>query len=550
MKDPEYDGYGKVTTELGTGGTKRTFAYDSTHSFPTIVTDFVDDHTTLTTSAEYDYASGQANHIVEHNGYIKTQKFDILGRLIEVSEGENSSTLSVVEKLEYRRLGDDRFCVRSTLPNKASDSWNRETRYLDGMERIWKTTVPNVSDASVTVALGEVLLDGVGRVTRRYRNYLSNAPVDHRAYSSYTYDASSRQTKLITPSPDDITQPATVISAYSYADNQLTIQQTKTGDGQSSITKTVLEYFPDPDASEDFVVPLAVSSIDELNRIIKTEFDELKRVVSVKDPNDISLTMEWDGLSRMISRKIVNSSTVTPPVINHFTVAYDDPSRTMNIINHLTDSSTIIVKDRIDRTIKRTTSDGEVVDLLYDDPQARAKGQISSVKSSNGVVETFTYNARGDEETRTLALDGQTFTTAFEYTTSRHVSKITNPDNSIFTTEFFKDSDFASYVKLQNGDTTVSSAFSQFSNPTLTPTLATLGNGLTSTLTLAANGVPVKSVISNSSNAVLHQQTWALNSFGLLSAYNPSLAPDTQRRLQYDPAGKRAARWFYIKLCL
>ncbi|KAF9507107.1 hypothetical protein BS47DRAFT_1366863 [Hydnum rufescens UP504] len=537
VKDLQYDDYGNVITELGPWEAKRTFDYDSTYSFPITVTDFANDQFTLQTSALYDYAVGQPKYIKEQNGYIKTQKFDVLGRLIEVSEGESSSALTVIDKREYKRLGNDHVCVRSTLSNKTSNSWSRETRYLDGMERPWKTTVPNVSDPSVTVC-NEILLDGIGRVTRRYRSYLSSTPIDSRGYSYYTYDSFSRETKVVTPAATDGTQPVTITSAYSYANNQMTIDQTKTGDGESSSTKTVLEYFPDPDTAEDFVVPLAVSSVDEINQTINTEFDALHRVVSVKDPNDVHLTMEWDGLFRMTSRKLANPSTISPPIINNFTIAYDDALRKTTITNHLTKSSTILVKDRIERTTKRMTSDGEVVDLVYDDPQACAQGQLSSVRSSNGVIEVFTYDARGEEKTSALTVDGQTFTTSFEYTTSRHVSKITNPDNSILTTQFFNDSDIVSGVRLQNEDTTVSSTFSGFNNAFLTPLVSTLGNGLKSTVTLAENGVPVKSVISNSFNTVLHQQTWRLNSLGRLSAYNPSSAANTERLFRYDLAGQ------------
>ena len=555
VKDIQYDGYGNMAVELGPWGAKRTFDYDSTHSFPTTVTDFINDQDTLQTSAEYDYTVGQAKYIKEQNGYIKTQKFDVLGRLIEVSEGENSNALTVIDMREYKRVDNDRLCVRSTLSDKTTDSWSRETRYLDGVERTWKTTVPNISDQSVTVC-NEILFDGIGRVTRQYRSYLSSTPVDTRSYSDYTYDSFSRKTKVVTPPAADDTQPVTINFAYSYANNQMTIDETKIAGDESSNTKIVLEYFPDPDASEseDFVVPLAVSSLDEINQTIKTDFDPLHRVVRVKDPNNVNLTMEWDGLSRMTSRKLSNPSTISPPIINYFTIAYDDPLRTTTVTNHLMKSSTILVKDRIERTIKRTALDGdvvdEVVDLVYDDPEARAQGKLSSVKSSKGVNEEFTYDVRGEEKTSSLIMDGQTFTSSFEYTTSRYVSKITNPDNSVLTTQFFKDSDIASKVELQSGDTTVSNAFSDFDNAFLMPLASTLGNGLKSTATLAKNGIPVKSVVLDKSSTVVHQQTWDLNSFGRLSAYNPSSAANTERLFRYDLAGEWIEHRFHARSCL
>ena len=45
----------------------------------------------------------------------------------------------------------------------------------------------------------------------------------------------------------------------------------------------------------------------------------------------------------------------------------------MTITNGLTKSSTVLVKDCIECTTKRMTSDSEVVDLVYDDPQAHTR---------------------------------------------------------------------------------------------------------------------------------------------------------------------------------
>lgn len=146
--------------------------------------------------------------------------------------------------------------------------------------------------------------------------------------------------------------------------------------------------------------------------------------------------------------------------------------------------------------------------------EAGAQGRLSSATSSKGVSESLSYDAyiydgRGCTNSSSLSVDGQTFTTSFEYTASCQLSKIVNPDHSVLTRTFFPNNDIVNYIQLQDGrsSSSVSRMFSDLDNAFLSPQVCDMGNGVKSTVTTAENGVPVKAILSNGSTT-LHEQSW------------------------------------------
>ncbi len=541
VQDDTFDEAGNVTTSLGPFQAKKTLVYDQTYSFPIKQNDYISDQSFLTILASYNddgYRVGQPTSLTETNGHIKAQQFDVLGRVVEMSEGDSIDSMTVVEKREYTRLNGQAVCVRQVLcdPN----SWSRQTSYVDGMEQVWKEARPGITNPSVLV-YSEVLLDGAGRVVRRYRNYSEGA--SNPTYTTYEYDSLSRKTKVILPPATADAGQVTVTLDYDFnsSNRQTTVTQSKSEKDLAipTVTKTVLEYFLNPninstdnDSSQGSTVPLVVSSVDELDQGVKTDFDALHRVVGVTDPKGINISQDWDGISRSTSRKISKSGSGT---INHFTMAYDDAAGKTTVTNQSTGFATVLLKDRLSRLIKRTTSDEEV-SLVYDDVASRAQGQVSSVTSSKGVSEAFSYTSQGDTKTSSLTIDGQTLTTSFEYTTSRQLRKVTNPDGSVMSKTFYDNSDSVKQIQLQDGSSTtsVSSTYSDFDPAFLTPRLYSFGNGLKLTTTLAYNGAPVSADLSKGSTTI-HQQTWKLDSSGRIDSHSQS---SSARTYKYNTGGK------------
>ena len=140
-------------------------------------------------------------------------------------------------------------------------------------------------------------------------------------------------------------------------------------------------------------------------------------------------------------------------------------------------------------------------------------------------------------QTSSLSLDGQTFTSSFAFTTGYLLSTVTNPDSSVLTRTYFSNSGVVNGVQLQSGNTSVSTAFTNFDNAFFSPQGFDLGNGLTNTITLADNGVPVEAVLSQDSTDLI-QQTWTLNPCSRLTAYNSSSSNDTNRSYVYSLDGE------------
>jgi hypothetical protein len=532
VENLSFDKAGNVTKSAGPWRAEKTFSYDQTYSFPVEVTSAINDESSLTTSATYDYVVGNIASSTDYNGHVTAHQYDVLGRVVHTSEGESLDKMTVIQKQEYTVLEGHVVCVHSTLCDLASQSWSREIEYLDGLERTWKKAAQSVSDASETV-YSQVTLDGAGRIVREYRNYTSKStPV----YAKYTYDALSRKTAAIFPPILPGTSPITITWEY----GSKTITQTKSGDATTT-TKTALEYFPNPESgSHRFVVPLSVSSVDELGQAVTTTFDALHREVSMRDPTGVSVSQEWDCISRMTGRKVSNSGATKP--INHFSITYDDNTGAKTITNRCTGSKIVFTQDRLYRLTERTADVHDKTTYTYDDVHVGAQGRLSSVWSSTGVSEAFSYDARGCMRTSSLTIDNKTFTTSFEYTTNYELSKIVNPDKSILTKTFFDKSGIVKQVQLQDAasKTSVSCTFSNFDNGFQSPQHCDLGNGLTSTVELAGNGVPRKAIVSKGGTTLL-QQTWTLDSHSRLKAYNPSSSDDSNRVFEYNAGG----RWYY-----
>ena len=198
------------------------------------------------------------------------------------------------------------------------------------------------------------------------------------SWTEYLPDGTSRIAKIISPPVTSDVDPVTITYDNSYRNDQAIITQTKSsaGEGDDTVTQTVLQYFPNTDiSSSQYVVPLAVSSVDEASHSVTSRFDALQRSVSVTDPNSVYVSQQWDSLSRLTSRKISNPQEMGPSCISNISLEYDDPNAKVTITNECTGVKTNLLKDCLGRLIERTSPD-EVLSLTYDNVKARAQGRL------------------------------------------------------------------------------------------------------------------------------------------------------------------------------
>lgn len=158
----------------------------------------------------------------------------------------------------------------------------------------------NAFDINASTVWPIFVSDGV---IHQYRDYTSKT--SNSVYTALSYDT-SRIAKIISPPVTSDVDPVTITYDYSYHNDRAIITQTKSsaGEGDDTITQTVLQYFPNTDTSSgQYVVPLAISSVDEAGHSVTSSFDALHRLVSVTDPNGVCISQQWDSLSRLTSRK-------------------------------------------------------------------------------------------------------------------------------------------------------------------------------------------------------------------------------------------------------
>ncbi|KAE9388392.1 hypothetical protein BT96DRAFT_927133 [Gymnopus androsaceus JB14] len=535
----EYGGAGNRISTSGPGQAKCTLAYDETQCFPVSVTNYTSSSSSLTEYTTFDLIHGVPVSTTDSNSHILSQTYDVLGRVLEVSEGDSSSSMVILEMHEYSSVGGDIVHSYRRRCDWSGGNWDLENSHIDGLGRIWRKEKPKPGDASLMVCT-DTLYDGVGRVVKLSRNYLTG---EQPAYVINSFDARSRLKKTTSPPAISGVDPITTTFQYQFSNNKAFITETKTGGGclTSQVSSRIMAYFPNPKPSTGkYFRPLTISSTNEIGQTMQTTFDSLCRPVCISDPLGMKLLFDYDGLSRPITKRISNPQGILPADISYFTMVFDDASSQVTAHNQLSKLSTITKNDYSGRPISKKTVDEELT-FSYDTGR-NGRGRLASVVSSKGLKHTFEYDTRGCPMKRTVTYDdGASFSMSYGWTPTKQISHITNPDGTKVTRSYVSNSVLLRNAELANSGGTVkaSVAFGDFNNPFFSPLTSTLGNGLMSSLSLAHNGAPTSQSLSQGSNTdICFRQAWELDGFSTITSYKQNGSHLSTQSFDYDQEGQ------------
>jgi len=102
---------GNMTKSVGPWQTEKAFSYDQTYSFPVNVTIAIDNESSLTTSASYNYVVRKVASSTDYNGHVTAHQYDVLGWVVQTSEMESLDRMAVIQKQEYTVLKGHVICV-------------------------------------------------------------------------------------------------------------------------------------------------------------------------------------------------------------------------------------------------------------------------------------------------------------------------------------------------------------------------------------------------------------------------------------------------------
>jgi len=115
----------------------------------------------------------------------------------------------------------------------------------------------------------------------------------------------------------------------------------------------------------------------------------------------------------------------------------------------------------------------------YDRGGVNPKHNLVGVDSSRGISHRYDYDYGNLVTQATTIIDDLKFSTSFQYTASKNIMHVTNPDQSSVSYSFYANSDRVQMSEIldASGTSKAFRRFSDFNNPFVRPLACDLGNG-------------------------------------------------------------------------
>ncbi len=540
MRSTEYDAAGNKTVIRGPGPAQREFTYDDTYSNITSSATLVSsDGDSLTETTTYSLENGKPLSFTDANGSSTTFTYDILARLQDTYQEDANASKTLI-KTESYLFEDNQFAhVTDSRTAWDQDKWFRTVEYVDGLEKVWRTERPR-PDAT-DIICSDTEYDGAGRTTAISRDYFASASSE---FSRYTYDARSRVVQEVIPPSSSDLPSTTVTTRYTFASGLSESVETSSAGGATKTSSRKTLYLPNADkpSVDNLLAPYVVASSNELGQQVETSFDGLGRPINIHDPNGVQLSLSWDGLSRLVERRISQDEDGTNKDINHASLIYDDENSLATVQNVITGETNVVTYDLAKRPISMVSPDEEKLTCTYDTGGDYAKGRLMSVTSeSTGVSHNYDYDIRGQLTKDALQVDGHSYTTLYEWSPLGQLLSIVNPDGSTLNRAMFADGESVSHVELADADNTVRAAvaLSRYEDVFGRALVCDFGNGLSSLSSIYANGA-ISSIALSKGNQGVHLQEWRIDEFDRINDYQRAHNGDKSASVsfQYDISGK------------
>ncbi len=268
--------------------------------------------------------------------------------------------------------------------------------------------------------------------------------------------------------------------------------------------------------------PYVIVSQNALGQQVETSFDGLGRPVNIQDPNGVRLSLSWDGLCRLIERRI--SQDKTGKDINHTCLIHDDNKSLTTTQNMLTGETNVVTYNFAKRPISVVSPDEKKLTYAYDTGGDYVKGRLMSVTSaSTGVSYRYDYDIRGQLTKAVLQVDGHSYATSYKWTPLGQLLAIVNPDGNTLNGALFADGESVSRVERADAENNVKAtvAFSRYEDVFGRPLVCEFGNGIYSLSVMHANGaVSSIALLKGSHSDSIHRQEWRIDESDRINDYH------------------------------
>lgn len=452
-----YDAMGNLICTRDPLGNTVTVTYDSSLTFPLIVTNPIGHQIVTQYYGVGGVAAdlglyGQIKNVTDPNSKVTNHEYDMLGRKTKMTNPDGAWTTT-----GYNNFGTVGAQHVMTTTSLGLSTWT----YFDGYGRTVMSRSPITSTQNVTT---ELRYDVRGQLSKVSTPYV--AGIGTPRWHTVTFDALGRMRAAIHP---DLSK---TLSCY---DSNSTVMIDANGhrkryayNGYGTI-KTVHEYSGFYITCDTTIgTPYATTNYQydvkgNLQQVIDTKgnqtqlvYDSIGRRTSIRDPDSGSWSYTYDlGDNLLVQTDATGDSTF---------LRYDALNR-------------LIQKDF---TVSKPVGSGDAM-YGYDGPVGNRNGRLRQVQSASSTV-SYQYDSMGRPSQRDEVMDGVTYTIQSTFDGLGRIKTITYPDNSLINYAY----NGAVLSQVSQGATIYLSYNNH--NELGLPELVTFGNGVTTTFSYSKNG--------------------------------------------------------------
>ncbi len=392
-----YDAYGNPICPKDYNGNVSTITYDSSYTFPTIVTNPLGQQTVNryygVDGVPVDMGLyGQIKSVTDPNNATTTMEYDVFGRKTKVTLPDGTWTTQ-----QYYDAANTHFVFTSSSTNIYKVS------YLDGLGR----TIKERSGADDTYITRDTVYNATGTIYKTSLPYFDSSEAPR--YITYSYDPLDRVTNQ--RNPDD----TTTLICYN---NGVSVKIDANGHRLREVRDVFGRLIKVQEYLGDFA---GVCTTDEGTPYASTQYsyDVLGHLRYVTDAKGNQTEVRYDSLG--------HKNYMSDPDMGVWSYGYD-VNGNLTAQTDAKGQTITFVYDALNRLTTKHYPTGPDIVLTYDlATSSNSKGRLSTMTDAGGQI-VYNYDNMGRTISSTRTIDGVSYPLSFGYKQGR-LDSITYPDN-------------------------------------------------------------------------------------------------------------------------
>jgi RHS repeat-associated protein len=517
-----HDTYGNRTNVIFNGTDTTTIVYDPVYF--TFTQQIIQPPNAQGRRLAYNYTYhpifGQLTSKTDPNGNTTATVYNSVGDIIATlgpDPNGKMDTLSTSVNVAVSTGGY--YTLTTTRLDWKDDSTHWVRNYKDGIDRVYR--VMSQGPSAGTTRITDRVLDSRNRIIRESMPYFQGANAASIAWSYQQYDPYGRLIRLSSP----VGNGDSSVTQISYPDGYTVSTLNAAGTADSSRITQVYNYVNS--------TKTLVASTDATGGLTSYQRDILGRVISSTDPMGLQTSMQYNGLAQR--------TQMIDKTLGRTTYQYSNAGYTMRQVYN--NGSYVVSRfDKLWRVLSRTSSDGDSLAYVYDEPATvNGLGHLTSVYMKNGAAYRYSYDAYSNTAGIALSFGGQNYISSQTYTPNHFPDQLTYPDGSVLQYEYTPDGMIES-MSLDDATDGKKGNFRQYVNyqgynAMGNPSAANFGNNVTEKYNWYSNGLISNHLLTDANGKQVVSDSFYWDHASRIEAINSAIG-QLDQSFSYDAAGR------------